>query len=261
MNAVRLALGTLTALPVRPPTVVDRRVAGFAMALAPAVGLLLAVVVGAPLALAVEYAGAAPLLLAGLAVGALAVLTRAIHLDGLADVADGLGSGRRGAEALVIMKQSDVGPFGVATLTLTLLLQVAALGSLLAAGVGVPALLVALVASRATLSLACTPWFPAARSDGLGAVVAGSVWGLLVPVTLGLAAGAALVGGGVLTGFDLVGDAAMHRLLLLAPLAVVPGLLLARHAARRFGGVTGDVYGAVVETSFTASLVVAALAA
>lgn len=261
MNALRLAVGTLTVLPVRPPAVVDRRVAGLAMALAPLVGLALAVAVGAPLALAVEYAGASPLLLAALAVGALAVLTRAIHLDGLADVADGLGSGRSGDEALVIMKQSDVGPFGVATLTLTLVLQVAALGSLLAAGVGVPALLVALVASRATLSLACTSWFRAARPDGLGAVVAGSVWGLLIPLALGLAVGATLLGGGVLSGLVLVDEAALGRLLLLAPLAAAPGLLLARHCARRFGGVTGDVYGAVVETSFTASLVVAALAA
>jgi adenosylcobinamide-GDP ribazoletransferase len=261
VNAVRLALGTLTVLPVRPPAVVDRRVAGLAMALAPLVGLVLAAAVGAPVALAVAYADAAPLLLAGLAVGALAVLTRAIHLDGLADVADGLGSGRRGDEALVIMKQSDVGPFGVATLTLTLLVQVSALASLLAAGVGVPALLVALVASRATLSLACTPWFRAARPDGLGTVVAGSVWGLLVPLALTLAAGATMLGGGLLTGLDLVGEAALGRLLLLAPLAAVPGLLLARHCARRFGGITGDVYGAVVETSFTASLVIAALAA
>lgn len=260
MNAVRLAVGTLTVLPVRPPAVVDRRVAGFAMALAPVVGLALAVVVGVPLTLLVELADAAPLLLAALAVGALAVLTRAIHLDGLADVADGLGSGRRGDEALVIMKQSDVGPFGVATLVLALLVQVAALGSLLAAGVGVPALLVALVVSRGTLSFACTPSFRAARADGLGSVVAGSVWGLLVPLALGLAVAAAMIGGGVLTGLELVGDPALHRLLLVAPLAAVPGLLLARHCARRFGGVTGDVYGAVVETSFTASLVIAALA-
>ena len=90
MNSIRLALGTLTILPVRPPAVVDRRVAGWAMTLAPLVGVLLAVV---PMAL-LEQDGP-PLLLAALAVASLAVLSRAIHLDGLADTADGLGSRRR----------------------------------------------------------------------------------------------------------------------------------------------------------------------
>ena len=58
------------------------------------------------------------------------MLSRAIHLDGLADTADGLGSGRPPADALAIMRQSDVGPFGVATLVLTLLIQVSALATL-----------------------------------------------------------------------------------------------------------------------------------
>ncbi|NEC49139.1 adenosylcobinamide-GDP ribazoletransferase, partial [Actinospica acidiphila] len=56
-----------------------------------------------------------------------AALTRGLHLDGLADTADGLGSGRPAEDALRIMKQSDVGPFGVLTLVLVLLVQVAAL--------------------------------------------------------------------------------------------------------------------------------------
>ncbi|NEC37257.1 adenosylcobinamide-GDP ribazoletransferase, partial [Streptomyces rubrogriseus] len=67
-------------------------------------------------------------LLAAVATAAVpAVLTRGLHLDGLADTADGLGSGKPAEDALRIMKQSDIGPFGVLTLLFTLLAQVAAL--------------------------------------------------------------------------------------------------------------------------------------
>ena len=237
MNSIRLALGTLTILPVRPPEVVDRRVAGWAMTLAPLVGLALAVV---PMAL-LEQDGP-PLLLAALAVASLAVLSRAIHLDGLADTADGLGSRRPAAAALAIMRQSDVGPFGVATLVLTLLIQVSAMATLASLD-EVWAAGAAVVVSRCILPMVCTPAFPSARPDGLGAAVAGSVawWqaalALVIVVAATVAAGAP---------YALVG------------LAV--GLAFAAYCSRRFGGVTGDVYGACVEVTLAASLVTLALA-
>ena len=65
-----------------------------------------------------------------------AALTRGLHLDGLADTADGLGSGKPAEDALRIMKQSDIGPFGVITLVFALLAQVAALAELYARLVG-----------------------------------------------------------------------------------------------------------------------------
>ncbi len=269
-DAFRLLFGTLTILPVKPPTSVDRRTAGRAMTLSPLAGLVLAVLVGGPLLLvgellAEEYADPPPLVLAVLAIGALALLTRGMHLDGLADVADGLGSGRRGEAALAIMKKSDIGPFGVVTLVLVLLLQVAALATCLAAGQGPAALLVALVLSRAMLVELCRGAWPAARPDGLGAVVAGSVTGahavaglaLTVLCTLGgLLALQALDAGAWEAGSWEVGAAMVAAL---AVFSLAPALGLAAWASRRFGGVTGDVYGAVVETAFTAVLVVAAL--
>jgi adenosylcobinamide-GDP ribazoletransferase len=260
VDSLRLLFGTLTVLPVRPPTSVDRRTAGWAMTLAPLAGLVLAVLVGGPLLLVQEYADAPPLLVAALTIGALALLTRAMHLDGLADVADGMGSGRRGEAALAIMKKSDIGPFGVATLVLALLLQVAALAACLASGTGPAAVLVALVLSRGVLPLVCGPGFPAARPDGLGAVVAGTVTGVRYAVAVALVVALAAGAIGLLGGAGLVDLDAALRLLLTAPLALVPAAVLVFRAEHRFGGMTGDVYGAVVETTFTAALVLAALA-
>ncbi|CUR55702.1 Cobalamin (vitamin B12) biosynthesis CobS, cobalamin-5-phosphate synthase [metagenome] len=228
MSPVWLVLGTLTILPVPAPRSVDRRSAGWAMTLAPLVGLLLAVVPTAFLVLDGD-----PLLVAVLAVGVLAVLTRGLHLDGLADTADGLGSGRRADQALAIMKRSDIGPFGVATLVLAILVQVSAIAALddpWAVGA-------AIVVSRAVLPLVCVRWFSAARPEGLGATVAGSVAWWQAAIALGVAGLVCWVAG---APYSLIG--------------LLAGLALAWHCRRRFGGMTGDVYGACVEITLAAAL-------
>jgi adenosylcobinamide-GDP ribazoletransferase len=262
VNALRLLFGTLTILPVRPPTSVDRRTAGWAMALSPLAGLALAVVVVVPVALLDEYDVATPpFLTAVLVIGALAVLTRAIHLDGLADVADGLGSGKRGEDALAIMKKSDIGPFGVVTLVLVLLLQVTALADCVADGSAPAALFVALLLSRTMLIAVCGPAFGPARPDGLGAVVAGSVTAGRAVAGFTLALVLIVAGLGALAGLDTEGtEQLVDAVYQFIWLAFFGGLGAASWAARRFGGVTGDVYGAVVEVTFTATLVMAALA-
>lgn len=240
-HGLRFAIGTLSAVPVRVERV-DREVAGQAMTAAPAVGLALAAVAGLPL-----FLPGPPLLGAALAVGLLAVLTRGLHLDGLADLADGLGSGKPAAEALDIMKKSDIGPFGVMTLLLTLLVQAAALS-----GAGYPALLTACVAGRLALTWACRASVPAARPGGLGAMVAGTVRGSAAWLAT-LAALAVTAGLGLATGTPAL------------PFALAAGLgtalLLLRHARRRLGGITGDVLGALVETATAAALVVCAVSA
>ncbi|MEV0154568.1 adenosylcobinamide-GDP ribazoletransferase [Micromonospora sp. NPDC050686] len=239
-DGLRLAVTTFTTLPVRAGRI-DRAAAGTAMAFAPAVGALLGV------ALAVLLAGSAalapPLVAAAVTVGCAALLTRGLHLDGLADTVDALGSYRRGGAALEIMKKPDVGPFGVAALVVVLLVQAAALAEL--AGRPWPATLAAVVAATAAgrlgVTLACRRGVPAARPDGLGALVAGTV-GPVAPV-LGAAA-VAVVAAGAVPGRPWQGPLAV-----LAALAVAVGLL--RHLVRRFGGITGDVLGAVVEVVTT----------
>lgn len=255
-DVLRLAFGTLTALPVAAPGRVDRRTAGRAMSLAPAVGLAL----GLPV-VALWWAlgsGVPSLLGATLAIALLALLTRGLHLDGLADTADGLGSAKPSGPALALMRQGDVGPFGVVTLVLVLLVQVAALAQLLATGAAWVALPVALVVSRLSLPAACTRGIPGARLDGLGSAVAGSV----TPALAALAALVSLTVLGVVLGVALVAGARDPDPVLLVAMLVLPLLAaagLVHRCVHRLGGITGDVLGAGVEISFTTCLVAACL--
>jgi len=246
-DGLRLALGTLTRLPVPAPRSVDRRTAGIAISLSPLVGLVLAVLCGLPLLLA----GASVLRLALLAVISLALLawaTRALHLDGLADTADALGSGRPAAAALEIARKSDIGPFGVLSLVFVLVADVIAIACQPSEGNAYLALVIAIVTGRVTLTVACTRTWPAARPDGLGAAVAGSVPALVAIAWCVLA----LAFSGWLAGADGVIGA------LLGLLAGIGVLLITR---RRLGGVTGDVLGAAIEVSTAVTLVALALLA
>jgi len=255
-SGLRLSVTLLTAIRLRAPlTEPSRATAAAAMAWAPVVGLLLGVLSAAVLVVADHPLGAGPLTAAGLAVATLALLTRGLHLDGLADLADGLGSGKPAPAALDIMRRSDIGPFGIVTLVLTLIIQVAALSHAETAGPGrgAAALIAAVVTGRLALTWACRQGVPAARPDGLGALVAGTVR-LAIPVALTLAAVATVVVSATVTGEPLGGT---------LPLAVIAGLAVAfvvqRHSVRRLGGITGDVLGALAEVATTITLVVAAM--
>src|SRR5512142_1047186 len=260
---LRLSVTLLTVIPWRPRrgeslAMPSRAGAAAAMAWAPAVGLLLGTVAAAVLLAADHPLGTGPLTASGLAVGSLALLTRGLHLDGLADLADGLASGKAAPAALDIMRRSDIGPLGTVTLIMTLLLQVAALSQAEAAGHGrgPASLIAAMVTSRLALTWACRQGVPAARPAGLGALVAGSVR----PVIPAAATAATLAG----TAAAVVISAAAGRPLgWTLPLAVAAGLGAAlavqRHAVRRLGGITGDVLGALAEVAATVTLVVAAM--
>jgi adenosylcobinamide-GDP ribazoletransferase len=240
---LRLAITLLTAVPLPgSPATADRRTAAAAMYWAPLVGLGLgAAAAGVLIACRAGHAGS--LLAAVLATALLALLTRGLHLDGLADLADGLGSRKPAEQALEIMKRSDIGPFGVVTLVLVLLIQVTALARADQAGRGPFAIVVAAVAARLAITLACRQGVPAAQ-PGLGAMVAGTVNPL---------AGILLAQAAVL-GAVAVGQ--------IYAVAIVAGLLvsfaLTAVATRRLGGITGDVLGAVAETTAAVSLLVTA---
>lgn len=246
VGAARLAVGLLTIVPAGA-VAADRRTARDALLLAPLVGAALGLA-GWAVGQALVALGLGPLVAAAAAVAALAVATRALHLDGLADLADGLGSGRPATAALEVMRRSDAGPFGVVTLVLVLLLQVAALARAWELGLAGPALVIGCATGRLALLWACRTGVPAARPDGLGALVAGTVpqvAAALVTAVLVVvcAAWGAATGGAHAAAFGL---------------AVIAGVscaaLLQGRAVRRLGGVTGDVLGALVETAMTVSL-------
>jgi adenosylcobinamide-GDP ribazoletransferase len=258
-NGLRLSATLLTVIPLRDHgEAPDRGTAGAAMAWAPTVGLLLGVIAAAVLLAADHPLGLGPLTAAVLAVAALALLTRGLHLDGLADLADGLGSGQPARAALDIMRRSDIGPLGTVTVVLTLLIQVAALSQAESSGAGrgAAALIAAVITGRLAITWACRRGVPAARPDGLGALVAGTVRPAIpAAITLGTLAAAVAA---VVISAAVLGEPLGWTL----PLAVAAGLAAAlgleRHAVRRLGGITGDVLGALAEVATTVALVVAA---
>ncbi|GLY65942.1 adenosylcobinamide-GDP ribazoletransferase [Amycolatopsis taiwanensis] len=235
-----MAVGTLTALPVKPPRVINRRVAAGAMVLAPLAVLPLAVLAAATTLLPLP-----PLVSAALAVGLVALGSRGLHLDGLADTADGLAASYDRERALEIMRRGDSGPAGVATVTLLLIVQCGALAGAIGAGHGAATAGVAVIAGRCVLSACCARGLPAARPEGLGATVAGAVPVAAAALVFLLAAALAAV----VPGWP------WWRGPLAVAVAYLVGGLVCWRCVRRFGGITGDVLGACVESAFTAALV------
>lgn len=173
-----------------------------------------------------------------LALAAMALLTGALHEDGLADMADGLGGSTR-ERRLDIMRDSRIGSFGVLALIFALGLKLAALLAL--PGEAVPAALVAAAGLSRALAVALLCLLPAARVDGLGASAAAPAPAQAL-VALGLALLAALA---------LFGPAACLAALFCAGLAAAAVAVTARRA---FGGQTGDVLGAQIVLAETAAL-------
>lgn len=164
-------------------------------------------------------------------------ITGGLHLDGLSDLVDGLGGGRSREDRLRIMKDSRVGAFGAISLVLFLLLKWSMLAVLLdspaVSPATAPVLLLAPAAARLAALLAIW-FFPPARPDGMGAFFKQHIsWkeplsGVVFTAVLGWAL------------FGLPGLAAV----LLAPALL---LLYGLRVSRLLGGLTGDVYGALIE--------------
>jgi len=253
---LRTALGLFTILPVRAAPEIGGDDAARAVLWLPVVGLLLAVPAAAVL-LAVEaggHSGPRRLLAAALAIAVLALLTGGLHLDGLADTADGLGSRRPRDEALAIMRRSDIGPFGVAALLFTCVLQITALATVKPSWPAAAGLAAAVVTGRMAVVLATGPGTPAARPDGFGALVAGATTARARIA----ASGTLLVAVGVMAAAAWGWYPALRGVV-----AVLAGLLagdlLRRLARHRLGGMTGDIFGAQIELATATVLVTAAL--
>jgi adenosylcobinamide-GDP ribazoletransferase len=179
-----------------------------------------------------------PLALAALVVVALVVLTGGLHLDGLMDSCDGVFGRADPDRKLEIMRDSRVGSFGVLGALCVLLLKfalLASLGSLL-----VPALLIVPAVARWAMILTARI-FPSARITGLGAafnqtitiprLVLAALIALLLAVVFGYLAGLFVWFG-----------------------ATIIAVAIGAWISRQLGGLTGDIYGAIIEVTEVVAL-------
>jgi len=233
MNTVRSALAFLTVLPVATREGAPGERLG--RAVFPAVGLLLGLVAWVALWLGSLLAG--PLFGAVAALATLALLTGGLHLDGFADFADGMLVVASRERRLEIMRDPRLGAFGVIGIVLLLLADAALLGRL-STHVALSALVAAGAFSRLTMLVVLVA-LPYVRPEGLGRAAVGS-------------GGRDLVLGALLAAPALLLDWRHAALgLVFAAAAAASVALLAQ---KRIGGATGDVYGAVAETTQLAVL-------
>lgn len=240
---LRMAASFVTILPVASSTpAADGAVARATWAL-PVVGLLVGLA-GALVYKVASRLGLAPNLAALLALAATALVTGALHEDGLADTADGLGGGRTREGKLEIMRDSRIGTYGVCALILSFGLRWSALATIANPWAVALALCAAHTAARAGLPAFMSQVAPA-RPDGLSAS-AGSPPGRSVAIAFAVGIPALVLALGP--------GKALVSLILLA----LSGLMLARLAIRQIGGQTGDILGAFEQTGEILILVVAA---
>ncbi len=272
--AWRVALSLFTVIPAGVSGDLDEAAAARAVFWLPVLGAglglagsaVMVFVAAGELSVERQFLGAA------LAVALLAVATGGLHLDGLADTADGLGSRRPADQALEIMRRPDAGPLGVATLVLVLLVQVSALASLPRgwgggdwagtgwagtgwAGTGwagATGLVLAAVTGR--VAVVAATGSPSARPSGFGALVAGRTSAAARAATVAI-----LLAAVVAAGLALGGVAAAARGALAAVAGLAVAALVRWAARRRLGGMTGDVFGAIIELSTATVLLVLAL--
>ncbi|HEX9307980.1 MAG TPA: adenosylcobinamide-GDP ribazoletransferase [Anaeromyxobacter sp.] len=236
-----LAFAFLTRLPV-PPRLAEGADLGRSSAWFPVAGAAMGLLVAAAAHVAGPHLHAP--LAAVLVVAALAWMTGGLHLDGVADVFDGLGGGHGDRErTLRIMRDSRIGAHGATALVLVLAVKVAALSDLLARGSLWPLVVAPVVARFAVVPLLVL--FPSAREEGLGRAFHGTAGGREIAIA------------GVLAAAAVAPFAPASLVPVAAALATAAAVALS--VSRRLGGLTGDVYGAAIEIAEAALLAAATL--
>ncbi len=236
MKYLSIAFNLLTTLPVRAPADWRAGDSGRAAGWYPFVGMALAALVAAVYVLSGLYFP--QLITAMLALAVWVMLTGGLHLDGLADCCDGLFHASDPARRLEIMKDSRMGAFGGIGLILALMIKGSALASL-PTEQAVPVILLAASLGRWFIILA--GFQPLARAGGMGADFSSGLkksslfWGGLIPLALAIFLG--------IQGILALGITSLGAFFIL------------RFARARIGGITGDVFGLIVEAAEIITLV------
>ena len=241
IRSLRAAVSFLTVLPVANPdgSPGERLGRGYFPAVGAMVGLAAAAV------FVVFVSLSTPLLAAAAAVATLALLTGALHLDGLGDSADGLLGGGDVNRRLEVMRDPRLGSFGTVTVVMVLVLDVAALASTSSPKRALTALVIAGALSRLA-TLAVVALVPYVHERGLGTVAFG-----------GRRRGVDLLVGGAITALVCLLD--WRRAAVAAVAVAIATLGVVALARRRLGGATGDVCGATAELGQLATLLVFAV--
>jgi len=240
MHALWTALLWLTRLPVGRLPLGEPVPLAQALWAFPIAGAL----VGALGAAAFALCARVPALAAVAALAVMLLATGALHEDGLADTADGLGAGGSRECALEIMRDSRIGTYG----TLALIVTFAARGAALAA-IGSPLGVAEALVACAALGRACI--LPAvllllpARQDGMAAGLRDRR-----PATIAC---------GLIVALVIAGVCLRMSALVATVAALVATGLLGLASKRRLGGYTGDVLGACAVLGECASLAAVAL--
>ncbi|MBV6657359.1 MAG: adenosylcobinamide-GDP ribazoletransferase [Devosiaceae bacterium] len=250
-----LRFSTRLPLPEHPREAADPIVSadGFARVF-PLVGVLVGAL-GALALLTLSALGAHPLLAATLTVTVLIIMTGALHEDGLADLADGIGGGRTRERKLEIMRDPTIGSYGTLALILGVGIRVSCLAALLETS---PTVAAAALCAIAGLSrggaMFVAAWLPLARPDGasaalgrprLPAALTGSALALLAAV------GCFFLAADVPTALAMVAQS--------IGAVAVSGWLTGALAQKHLGGQTGDVLGACQQICEIAALTALAL--
>ncbi|MFJ1229571.1 adenosylcobinamide-GDP ribazoletransferase [Yersinia proxima] len=206
----------------------ERGIIGF-----PFIGLIVGVIGGVVFTLLAPWCGV-PLAALGYVL-ALALVTGAFHLDGLADTCDGVFSARKREQMLEIMRDSRLGTNGGLALIFIVVAKVLVVSELALRDAPMLLMLTAAsVAGRTVIVLLMYRQRYAREGNGLGNIYIGKVTGKQTLVTL--------AGGAILT--LLLGQGAALLALVMSMVVVA---LLATYLRRRLGGQTGDTLGAAAE--------------
>ena len=230
------ALSFLTAVPVARGTRLGERDLRRGVVLFPVVGAAVGALVALVAWGAAQVLPEFPAAILGVASGV--AVTAALHLDGLGDVADGIGASLGGRVPLEAMRDPRLGTFGIAAVALDLLLKSSLLAALVVDGFPWEVVAVGAVSRVAPLALAWRLAYVGAGAGGWADRMGGTQ--TLTAFAIALAIGIPTAG---------------IRVLGIALAAAVVAIAVGWWSSRRLGGVTGDVFGAAVELGESIALV------